>query len=112
LSGLAAGVVVVGMVIWKHAVGRDLPDLLYGAVRLEFLPDRDFILYAIPLGVGWAVTVAAIMSKDSARRQMGAALLLLLSAGYAPRTPSTLLMTVLGAALLARSCIALSKRPH
>jgi hypothetical protein len=112
LSGLAAGTVAAGMVMWKHAVGRDLPDLLYGAVRLEFLPDKDFILYAIPLGVGWAVTVAAIMSKDSVCRQMGAALLLLLSAGYAPRTPSTLLMTVLGAAVLARSAIALAKRRH
>lgn len=110
LSALAAGVVAVGMVVWKHAVGRDLPDLLYGAVRLDFLPDRDFILYAIPLGVGAAVTVAAIMSKDAVRRQLGGALLLLLSAGYAPRTPSALLMTVLGVALLARVGIALANR--
>ncbi|MDH3653577.1 MAG: hypothetical protein OEN21_04865 [Myxococcales bacterium] len=110
LSALAAGVVAAGMIIWKHAVGRDLPDLLYGALRLDFLPDRDFILYAIPLGVGAAVTVAAIMSKDAARRQLGAGLLMLLSAGYAPRTPSALLMTVLGVALLARVGIALAKR--
>ena len=112
LSALAAGVVAAGMIIWKHAVGRDLPDLLYGALRLDFLPDRDFILYAIPLGVGAAVTVAAIMSKDVVRRQLGGALLLLLSAGYAPRTPSALLMTVLGVALLARVGIALAKRQH
>lgn len=110
LSALAAGVVAAGMSIWKHAVGRDLPDLLYGALRLDFLPDRDFILYAIPLGVGAAVTVAAITSKDVVRRQLGGALLLLLSAGYAPRTPSALLMTVLGVALLARVGIALAKR--
>ncbi|MGB9341352.1 MAG: hypothetical protein WCB63_19075 [Polyangiales bacterium] len=110
LSVLAAAVVTVAMAMWRHAVGRDLPDLLYGALRLDFLPDRDFILYAIPLGVGAAVTVAAIMSKDSIRRQMGAALLLLLSSGYAPRTPSTLLMTVLGVALLARAGIALAQR--
>jgi hypothetical protein len=110
LSGLAAAFVAVGMAVWKDAVGRDLPDLLYGAVRLEFLPDDDFILYAIPLGAGWAVTVAAMMSNDSVRRQMGAALLLLLSAGYAPRTPSTLLMTVLGVALLARAGLALAQQ--
>lgn len=109
-SALAASAVAAGMVAWKHAVGRDLPDLLYGALRLDFLPDRDFILYAIPLGVGSAVTVAAVMSKDPIRRQLGAALLLLLSAGYAPRTPSTLLLTVLGAALLARAGIALAQR--
>ncbi|MGB3049683.1 MAG: hypothetical protein WBB42_01705, partial [Polyangiales bacterium] len=60
--------------------------------------------------VGAAVTVAAIMSKDAIRRQLGGALLLLLNAGYAPRTPSTLLMTVLGVALLARAAIALAQR--
>jgi len=110
LSALAGGIVAVGMVVWKHAVGRDLPDLLYGALRLDFLPDRDFILYAIPLSVGAAVTVAAIMSKDAVRRQLGGALLLLLSAGYAPRTPSSLLLTVLGVALLARAAIAVAQR--
>lgn len=110
LSALAAGIVATGMIVWKHLVGRDLPDLLYGALRLDFLPDRDFILYAIPLSVGAAVTVAAIMSKDAVRRQLGGALLLLLSAGYAPRTPSSLLLTVLGVALLARAAIALAQR--
>jgi len=110
LSGLAAAFVAAGMAIWKLVVGRNLPDLLYGAVRLDFLPDDDFVLYAIPLGVGWAVTVAAMMSRDSVRRQMGAALLLLLSAGYAPRTPSTLLMTVLGVALLSRAGLALAQQ--
>lgn len=110
LSGLAAGAIAMGMAAWKHLVGRDLPDLLYGALRLDFLPDEDFTLYAIPLGVGAAVTVAAAMSRSSISRQLGAALLLLLSAGYAPRTPSTLLLTVLGVALLARSSMALARR--
>lgn len=110
LSALAASSIGAGMVVWKHAVGQDLPDLLYGAVRLDFLPDDDFILYAIPLGIGWAVTVAAMLSKDPVRRQMGAALLLILSAGYAPRTPSTLLVTVLGVALLARAGLAFAQR--
>ena len=110
VSGLTAGIIAAGMAAWKHMVGRDLPDLLYGALRLDFLPDDDFILYAIPLGVGGAVTVAATMSKNPISRQMGAALLLLLSAGYAPRTPSTLLITVVGTALLARTGIALAKR--
>jgi len=112
LSGFVAASIAAGMLAWKHLVGRDLPDLLYGAVRLDFLPENDFILYAIPLGVGGAVTVAAMLSGDPVRRQMGAALLLLLSAGYAPRTPSTLLMTVLGVALLARAGLALAQRRH
>ena len=64
LSALAAGLVTIGMALWSHVVGPDLPDLLYGATRLDFLPDDDFILYAIPLGIGWAVTVAAMLSKD------------------------------------------------
>ena len=110
LSGFVAASIAAGMLAWKHLVGRDLPDLLYGAVRLDFLPEDDFILYAIPLGVGGAVTVAAMLSKDPVGRQMGAALLLILSAGYAPRTPSTLLMTVLGVALLARTALALAQR--
>ena len=110
LSALAAGLVTIGMALWSHMVGPDLPDLLYGATRLDFLPDDDFILYAIPLGIGWAVTVAAMLSKDSVNRQMGAALLLLLSAGYAPRSPSTLIVTVLGVALLSRAGMALAQR--
>jgi hypothetical protein len=39
LSGLAAGVVAIGMAVWKYAVGQDLPDLLYGTVRVDFLPE-------------------------------------------------------------------------
>jgi hypothetical protein len=41
-----------------------LPDFLYGAVRLDFLPEQHFVLYAIPLAIGWAVTVTAMLSKD------------------------------------------------
>ncbi len=110
LSAVAAGLVAAGMALWRRAVGPDLPDLLYGAVRLDFLPEDRFILYAIPLAIGWAVTVGAMLSKDPARRQMGAALLLLLSAGYAPRTPSGLIVTVLSVALLARVGIACAQR--
>lgn len=110
LSGLAAGIVAGGMAAWKHMVGRELPDLLYGALRLDLLRGDDVILYAIPLGVGGAVTAAAMMSKDSISRQMGVALLLLLSAGYAPRMPSTMLVTVTGVALLTRASIALAQR--
>jgi len=93
-----------------RVLGDSARNRLYGAVRLDFLPDRDLILYAIPLSVGSAVTVAAMLSKDPVRRQLGAALLLLLSAGYTPRSPSTLIVTVLGVALLSRAGIALAQR--
>jgi hypothetical protein len=108
-SAMAAAVVAVGMAVWYRAVGNDLPTMIYGAGHLDLFPDKYAVLYAIPLGIGWAVTVAATMSKDPERRQLGAALLLLLSAGYAPRSPSTLILTVLGVALLARSAIALAQ---
>lgn len=109
-STLAAAAVAVAMAFWLRTVGDDLPTMVYAAARLDLLPDAYTVLYAIPLGLGWAVTVAASMSKDPARQQVGAALLLLLSAGYAPRTPSALIVTVVGVALLARSAIALAKR--
>ena len=38
-----------------------------------------------------------------------AALLVMLSVGYAPRTPSALILTVVAVALMARSTIALSR---
>lgn len=110
VSALAATSITAGIFLWKHAVGSSLPDLLYGAVRLDFLPANDLMLYAIPLGLGSAITVAAALSKDPLHRQMGAALLLLLSAGYAPRTPSALIVMVLGVALLARVGIASAQR--
>jgi hypothetical protein len=109
-STLTAAGVAVGMAFWHRAVGKELPTVVYAATRLELFPDSYAVLYAVPLGIGWAAMVAAAISRDPARRQMGAALLLLLSAGYAPRTPSALIVTVVGVALLARSAIALAQR--
>jgi len=110
LSTLTAATVAITTAFWQRAVGDDLPTMMYGAVRLDLFRDAYAVLYAIPLGMGAAVTVAAAVSKDPTRRQMGAALLLLLSAGYAPRTPSALIVSVVGVALLARSGIALAQR--
>ena len=92
-----------------RAVGAELSTLVYAAMKLDLLPARFAILYAIPVGMAWAVTAAAALSSDATRRQLGAALLLSLSAGYAPRTPSTLILTVLAVALLARSSIAFAR---
>ena len=109
-SALAAAAVAVGIALLSRAVGNDLATLVYGALKLDLFPDRLAILYAIPLGIGWAVTVAAALSKDSARRQLGVGLVLLLSSGYAPRTPGALVLTVLGVALLARTSIAVARQ--
>jgi hypothetical protein len=108
ISTLVAAGVAVDMAFWSRIVGRELPTMVYSAVRLDLLPDAYTVLYAIPLGMGWAVTAAATLSKDSTQRQMGAAMLALMSAGYAPRSPSTLIVTVVGVALLARSAIAIA----
>jgi hypothetical protein len=110
VSTLGAAAVAVEMAFLERAVGNELPTLIYGALKLDVMPDKYTILYAIPLGIGWAVTIAAALSKDAARRQLGAALLLLSSAGYAPRTPSTLILCVVGVALLTRTAIALAER--
>lgn len=109
-STVAAAGIAIDMAFWQRAVGAELPTLIYGALRLDLFPDAYAVLYAIPLGIGWAITVAAALSKDPARRQMGAALMIMLSAGYAPRTPSALILTVAGVALLARAAIAIAQR--
>ena len=110
-STLAAAGVAVGMVAWRRAIGVDLTNLFYGAFRLDFLAEQDAIgWYAVPLGIGWAVTSAAILSKDPTLRQMGAALALLLCTGYAPRTPSALVISVLAVALVSRTALAYALR--
>jgi hypothetical protein len=110
VSTLGAAFVAIAMAFLQRAVGDDLSALMYRALKLDICPDRYSVLYAIPLGIGWAVTIAAALSKDSARRQLGAGLLLLLSAGYAPRTPGGLILSVAGIALLARTNIAFAQR--
>lgn len=110
LSVLVAASVTIAMIVWQSGTGPQWPTLLYGALHLDLLPDRYAIAYAVPLAIGWAVVVAAAASKDPARRQVGAGLLLLLSSGYLPRTPATLITTTLGVALLARAAMAIAER--
>jgi hypothetical protein len=110
LSTLAAAVVAIAMAFWRRAVGDELAVAIYSALHLDLFADRFAVLYAIPLGMAWAVTVAAALSKDPARRQMGAALVALLSAGYAPRTADALILTVLAVALMARASMAIAGR--
>lgn len=111
VSALAAAGLAAGMVVWRDSVGVDLTNLFYGAFRLDLLAERNAIdWYAVPLGIGWAVTAAAILSKDPTQRQIGAALLILLCTGFAPRTPSALLLSVLSVALVSRAALATALR--
>jgi hypothetical protein len=106
LATLVGGSAGVAMVEWEEAAGGNLADFLYGAVRLDFLTEEHAVLYAIFVALACGAAVTAMLSKNAIHRPMAAALLLLLSAGYAPRSPSTLIITVLGVALLARVGIA------
>jgi len=111
VSALAAAGLAAGMVVWRDSVEVDLTNLFYGAFRLDLLAEHNAIgWYALPLGIGWAVTAAATLSKDPTLRQIGAALLLLLCTGYAPRTPSALLLSVLAVALVSRAALATALR--
>ena len=110
-STLAASGFAAGMVVWRSSVGVDLTNLFYGAFRLDLLAEHNAIdWYAVPLGIGWAAAAAATLSKDPTLRQIGAALLLLLCTGFAPRTPSALLLSVLAVALVSRSALATALR--
>ena len=106
VSTAVAAAAAATLFAWRLSVGMEFPTVFYGATRLDLLPDANILLYAIPLGIGAAVSCVAVLSKDPAHRQMGAALILLLAAGYAPRTPTVLVMTVLAIGLLARSAVA------
>ena len=110
LGILVAAAWAVAMLAWRNSVGQDFATAVYGAFRLNFLPERYVVLYAIPLGIGWAVACTACLSSASERRLLGIALTLLLSAGYAPRTPTALVMSVLGIALVARAALSVAHK--
>jgi hypothetical protein len=107
-SALAGGLVAASIALWERAVGTNLETLFYGAFRLDLFAEQGLISwYAVPLGIGWAVTCAATLSRNPPQRQIGAALFLLLCTGYAPLTPSSFVMSALAVALVSR--VALSR---
>ncbi|MEM7433722.1 MAG: hypothetical protein AAF436_01125 [Myxococcota bacterium] len=112
LAAVAGFVAVCAAVfVWRQAAGNELPDLFYGALRLDLFAEYGNVMwYAVPLGVLGGVSVAATLSEDPTQRQLGAALLLLLFTGYTPRTPLALLTSVLAVALIARVALSLAHR--
>jgi hypothetical protein len=112
---LAAGVVtfLVAMSLswWGlNSLRGDFAVVLYGAERVELFLESAPFVYVVLLSTAVAVGVAGVTSGDSAHRQAGAGVLLLVAGGYAARSPGRLLMTVLAVALLARTCIVLGER--
>ncbi|MFW5876470.1 MAG: hypothetical protein ACOCXM_07005 [Myxococcota bacterium] len=104
--GAGVGLAVLALFLWGHrALGPDFPTILYGAQRLELLLDWVPQLYGLPVGIGFGIGAAALVSSSAADRQAGTGLLLLLAAGNAPKSAAPLLMMVLGIALLARTLV-------
>lgn len=110
VSVVALVAVAVGLYVWGNAVGEGFADLFYGAFRLDLFSEHEAMgWYTVPLGVMAAVAVTASLSAEPDQRQLGSALLLLLFTGYAPRTPLTLLTSVLAVGLVARVALALAR---
>ena len=90
-----------------RAVARSqLGDVLYYALRVQLLLDAAPLAYTIGVTLAVMLAVVALLARESWRRQLGAAVLLLVAAGVTPRMPGTLLMFVLGATMLGRLALA------
>jgi len=105
-AALAATLVALGLAGWHAAAKGKLADLFYGAFGLDLFIEHGAVgWYAAPLAIGSAVGVAAMLSPGAKSRQVGAGLFLLLCTGYAPRTPTALIMSVLAVALVSRAAL-------
>jgi len=90
-----------------RAVARSqLGDVLYYALRVQLLLEAAPLAYTIGVTLAVMLAVVALLARESWRRQLGAAVLLLVAAGVTPRMPGTLLMFVLGATMLGRLALA------
>lgn len=105
---VAAGVAITvalcaALVVLEAAIGHRFRFLLFGSFRLGLLVDDAPLVYVVPLALGLAGGLVAIVRADPGMRQLGAGMLAWLAAGFAPHTPIQLLYLVLGALLLARA---------
>jgi hypothetical protein len=106
--GSVAALAVFGAMLYgRTSLRGDFGVVLYGAQRLVLFIDSFPLAYALPIAVATGVGAAALASSTASDRQVGAGVLLLLAAGYAPKTPLTLLVMVLGVVLLSRAATAL-----
>lgn len=112
VAALVAAFVGAAFVAGGGLLGASFADVLYGAFRVDlFLPDGTEALgsplvYALPLGIGAGVAAGGLVSGEPANRQTSMAVCMLLLAGFAPRSPITLLYLTLGIALFCRTLIA------
>ena len=96
----------IGLIVAERALGKDYALVLYQNQRVSAWIDTLPSVYALPLSVAFAGSVAGLVGGDAQQRQAACGLLLLLSSGYAPQAPGRLLTLTLGLALLASVIIA------
>lgn len=101
LGGVALVAAIAALVVAERALGKDYALLLYQSQRVSAWIDTVPALYALPLAMGFAGSIAGLVGGDAHQRQGACGLLLLLSSGYAPPAPGRLLTLTLGLALLA-----------
>ncbi len=105
LGLLAAALLGAGLVLAARHLHDDFPVLLYGAVRLSLLAEHAPMLYGPLLGLALAAALRALLGPEPYVRQLGAGLLLLYAAGYAPRTAAGGLWLAVGSLLVARAAM-------
>ncbi len=110
-AAAVGGLTAAAFLVWLHVAGDLRADLFYTAFRLDLVAERDMLFgYVAPITLWVVVVVAAIASADTTVRQLGAALLILLCAGYLPRSPASLVMAVLGVTLVSRTALSRARR--
>ena len=104
--GAAVALVVAltaGLAALQQLIGHRFRFLLFGSFRLGLIVDEVPLLYALPLAMGLAGALLALVRRDTGMRQLGAGMIVWLAAGFAPHTPIQLLYLVLAALLFARA---------
>ncbi len=95
-------VVVSTLCVSLHtSLGGGYAQMWYGAFRLEWLLDYHPLLYVPVIAIGIAVSLGAMLTSSHVQRMSGAALGLLIAAGFAPPAVDRLTMWVLGVITLA-----------
>ena len=106
---LASAAALAALVVCRSELGGELDTVLYGALRVELFLDGHNVVYVVLLALTVGAAIVPVINPVGIHRQLGVALLLWLSAGFAPRTPGRLLMFVLAATLLCRCALALGR---
>lgn len=110
--GLGAAFALMVAMFWGRLELRaEFAVVLYGAQRVELFIDTFPLAYALPLALATGVGIAGLASASAAKRQAACGLLLVLAAGYSPKSPGPLLVMVLGLALLSRATMSSALRP-